>query len=469
MKKTAHFQRVFFVTSRNTFHILILLTVLLVFCLIPAHCFGQPTLGSLTEGVFPPPGLTPPPTAPELSWDFLQTETPITPAETPPTPAFESLFAPIQAQPEPVVATVNPQTANQFTTVQPSSFQSTQLQSPQRETVVNAQNSDTQHPFARYWGVPNEPQSKIVGKPMTVAELFAGTRSTLARRQLLQAYWELSGLLAIYHFRLENERLATESQQENMFTLLHEQRRTAEVEFIRQQWVLAGLLNQYKGRPLRESELPIPSDFPLYPRYETFADQIAWSERTQYLGRMIPIQEQLIETKHNTWNIASAMTQSASQPLFVVSTQRAMAFLDLTKAIVEYNKMIAEYALETIPPNVSTQQLVAAVVRLPGVDGRQQAADGRWQMAGDRQQTADGRRQMADGRQQAAEGIQLTSYETPAMWIAQPLTQVGYEYQPPLSSSGDTVPSPPAVRGLPTMSVQNGPESQVPSFMLEIM
>jgi hypothetical protein len=273
--------------------------------------------------------------------------------------------------------------------------------------------SNTEHPFQQYWGMPNDPQTKITGKPMTVAELFTGTRSSAARCQLLQAYWDLSGLLAIYHFRCETERLAAGAvgvQQGNMTPLLREQRRTAEVEFIKQQWVLAELLKQYKGRTLRESELPIPADYPLHPRYQTFADQIARTARTQYLGRMIPIQEQLIESKNGTWRAASEMAQSAAQPFFIVSNQRTAAFLDLTKAVIEYNKMIAEYALETIPPNVSTQQLVTAVIRVPRgnvLPGQPQAP------------------------QTAMSGITLTQYEVPKGITAQPVGQVGYEYQVP--------------------------------------
>ena len=313
--------------------------------------------------------------------------------------------------PEPATAATSPITANQFSVEHTPPYQSAQQQRlPQREAAVSAE-----HPFRQYWGVPNDPLTKITGKPMTVAELFAGTRSSTIRCQLLHAYWELSGLLAIYHFRCESERQATGVQQESVLTLMREQRRTAELEFVKQQWVLAGLLNQCKGRTLRASELPIPLDFPLYPRYQTFADKIARSERTQYLGRMIPIQEQLIESKNETWKATSEMAQSASQPFFVISTQRTTAFLELSKAIIEYNKMIAEYALETIPPNVSQQQLVAAVVRLP--KGNVLPA--------------------VPVSQMATSEITLTQYDVPLGVRDQSVEQVGYEYQIP---SSNTVP-----------------------------
>jgi hypothetical protein len=128
---------------------------------------------------------------------------------------------------------------------------------------------------------------------------------------------------------------------------------------------------------------------------------------------MIPIQEQLIESKNGTWKAASEMAVNASQPFFVMANQRTAAFLDLTQAIVEYNKMIAEYALEIIPSNVSQQQLVAAVVRTP----RDHAVPGQPQFS-----------------QTATENIQRTSPEAPVGIPAQPISQVAYEYQPALTS-----------------------------------
>jgi len=347
----------------------------------------------------------------------------------------ETTFAPPEV-PVPVMAEPNPVTAQQFPSMmsapqqqfaahqqptQPSQQQvpqqPTQLWNPPHEVEIAV---NAEHPFRQYWGVPNANaptglttgQTKITGRPISVAELLAGTWSPVARTQLLQAYWELSGLLAIYHFRLETERLASGAmgQQQDMMTLLREQRRTAEIEFIKQQWVLAELLTLHKGQALRESELPIPSDFPLYPRYQTHADILARTERARHLGRMIPIQERLIETKNGTWRAASEMIPGASQPFFVVSTHRTMAFLDLTRAIVDYNKMIAEYAMETIPPHVSQQQLVGAVVRLPRTN-------------------TDAVPEQSQAIQMATEGIRLTQYEAPVGVPAQPIAQVAHEFQ----------------------------------------
>jgi len=426
MKKTARRQNAALVTIQDVFHILALIAISLLFWSMPMYASGQP-LGSVTHDAIPGFDMLPPPVPaiPEQAAAMFPAMTPLNPPLNPPLESavppvpVEDFYAPVQVQlqaqapqelPEPAAATVSPMTASQFTPVQSQPYQPPLLRNPQSTTAAAV---SAEHPFAKYWGIPNDSQTQITGKPMTVTALLSGTRSPIVRRQLLQAYWDLSGLLAIYHFRLENERLAGGMQQDSAGTLLREQRRTAEVEFIKQQWVLAGLLNQFKGRPLRESELPIPEDFPLYPRYQTFADQIARSERTQYLGRMIPIQEQLIESKNGTWKAASEMVQSASHPPFVVSTQRTMAFLDLTRAVIEYNQMIAEYALETIPPNVSHQQLVGAVVRLPRTDESPQSAINR--------------------RQSATQPVAIAHNEEPANMAAQPVMQAGYEY-PSLSA-----------------------------------
>jgi hypothetical protein len=367
-------------------------------------------------------------------------------------PNVDEFFAPKQSEaPAPAAATAKPLTANQFTPLQPQTYSSTlrQQRAPQRElaqreavpreTVINVE-----HPFRQYWGMPNDPQTKITGKPISVAQLFAGTRSSAVRCQLLHAYWELSGRLAIYHFRCETERLATGAggaQQDGTITMLREQCRTAELEFIKQQWVVAELWRQCKGRTLRESELPIPTDVPLYPRYQTFADKIARTERTQYLGRMIPIQEQLIESKNGTWKAASGMTQSASQPLFALLNQRTTAFLDLTKAVIEYNKMIAEYATETIPPNAGQHQLVRAVVRTPGSN------------------TSPTQQQSP---QMATSGVTLTQYDAPVGVIAEPVAQVAYQYQVP----ADRVVPEEKSEDTPD-AIEDQSEPSIPAMMLD--
>ena len=412
MRKITPLQTSSLVTTQDVIHVLVLIALSLLFCLVPRVGFGQSAPGNDTLSAFdslsnlPPPPATAPVPEPAAA-SFIQTAPEISSQAVPfaGSVAQPRTYSTQPEPPAPVAASASPTTASQFSAIHSPPQQQPSLRSPQYESMVNIE-----HPFRQYWGVPNDPQTKITGKPMTVAELFAGTRFPAVRTQLLQTYWELSGLLAVYHFRCETERQASGAtgQQPEMMTLLREQRRTAEMEFIKQQCVLAELLKQCKGRILRASELPIPTDYPLYPQYQTHADKIARTERTQYLGRMIPIQEQLIESKNGTWRAASEMTLSASQPFFMTSNQRTMAFLDLTKAIIEYNKMIAEYALETIPSNISQRQLVGAVVRLPKSSAMPEQPQSH---------------QVATGE------ITLTQYESPTGVAAQSADRIASEFQ----------------------------------------
>ena len=406
-------QKQTFLTREDVVHTIVLIALSLIFCLVPKLGFGQtvpgysafPALDS-ADFDFSVAPLDP---APAPVTQTIPESSPLEGASISPVPEQFSLAAP-SAELAPVTATVTPATASPYQPLLAAPPQSTP-RSPQREVASMV---STEHPFRQYWGVPNDPQAKMTGKAMTVTELLAGTRSPLVRCQLLQAYWELGGLLAVYHFRCETERLASGAGgAENMLALLQEQRRTSELEFIKQQWALAALLKQYKGHTIRESELPIPADYPLYPRYQTYAEKFARTERTQYLGRMIPIQEQLIESKNGIWKVASAMSQSSSQPFIMILNQRTTAFLDLTGAVIEYNKMIAEYATETIPPNVNPQQLVAAVVRLPksgGVPVQSQTT----------QPTS----------MTAQPEIALTSYDVPVGFSAPSVERIGSEFQP---------------------------------------
>jgi hypothetical protein len=240
---------------------------------------------------------------------------------------------------------------------------------PNRSTLRSV--ADPNHPFARYFSLPKESQSLIKGQPYTVAQLLEGTKTSASRRQLLQIYWELTGLLAEYNIRCEAERLSGSVQdaQQNLATvLLQQQRRSVEMEFVKKQWQLTGLLQQFKGISVLEKELPIPCDYPLFKRYETFADKIARTARSQYLGHLIPVQEQLIDARHRSCTIIFEMLQNIppdSRQLIEVLNRRTTAFLELAEAVIDYNKMIAEYTSETIPPEVSGYRLVGALIELP--------------------------------------------------------------------------------------------------------
>ncbi|MDR0522251.1 MAG: hypothetical protein LBH00_10425 [Planctomycetaceae bacterium] len=379
---------------QDIFRAAVLILISLLFSFMPRIGYCQTAAGIPDEAFSPINVPLPAPALPEtpLGTDNRNAE-----------PAV--LLPPGTAVPAPVPAAANPITANQYrpaaaTRPDRSAEPKPVVAMPPAFSPVSPAVS-SEHPFAKYWGSPNRTPSKITGKPMKVAEIFTVARSA-ARCRLLQSYWELAGLWAVYHFQCEAEQTAAGSNNGQQAAYYHEQCRSAEIEFIKQQRQFAEIWKQQTGRILRDADLPIPSDYPLHTHYETYADKIAQSDRTKYLGQMIPIQEQLIETKKNTLSAASGL------PL----AQQREAFCSLTQSIVEYNKMIAEYALETIPPNVSRETLIGAVIRLP--DHALNRSPGN----ADRQNPSS-----------AASGISLMGYDAPVRTYAVPAAPAAEEYR----------------------------------------
>ncbi len=240
------------------------------------------------------------------------------------------------------------------------------------------------HPLAGYLNAPlpsQTPNVLIGGKALSIAELLQNAQgdtfqNPATRRVLLQSYWELVGKLAEYNCRLQAEQQAggtnapRDLKAASALNLLRQERRVAEIEFVKQQWQLAELIRRAKGdsSAVSEADLPIPTDYPLFKTYETHADKLARMERSRHLGRMIPIQEQLVQSRlsacRETFDLHSGMPAS-SQDFLQMLSRRTEAFLEMTQAIVDYNKMIAEYASLTIAPGVSRYRLVGALVELP--------------------------------------------------------------------------------------------------------
>jgi hypothetical protein len=89
------------------------------------------------------------------------------------------------------------------------------------------------------------------------------------------------------------------------------------------------------------------------------------------LGHLIPIQEQLVDAKHRGCITTFEMFQNIppdSRQLIDILNQRTQAFLGMTEAVIDYNKMIAEYTSATIAPSISGYRLVGALIELPKTD-----------------------------------------------------------------------------------------------------
>jgi hypothetical protein len=346
----------------NTILWFILLVVISLFLgLLPTLSFGQAFQESLSLST------------PNDSTSSLPT-VPTTPASTIPTDSTTNGQSNDFSIPTSPLSSVSPSYSPKMPTPQniDSSGQTPQLLPNRSENLRSV--VDSNHPFVRYFALPKESQSLIKGQPYTIAQLLEGTKTSSSRRRLLQTYWELTGLLAEYNIRCEAERLSGSRQdmQQNFVTdLLQQQRRSVEMEFVKKQWQLIGLLQHFKKISVSEKEFPIPCDYPLFKRYETFADKIARTARSQYLGHLIPVQEQLIDARHRSCMIIFEMLQNIPQDtrqLLEVLNQRTTAFLELVEAVIDYNKMIAEYTSETIPPEVNGVRLVGALIELPKIN-----------------------------------------------------------------------------------------------------
>lgn len=315
------------------------------------------------------------------------------------------------------------------------------------------------HPLVGYLEPPDAAQSMVRGKTLTVAELLDGVKNASSRRRLLQTYWDLMGILAEYNCRVQAERQAggpnapRDAGIRQTVSILQQQRKAAEIDFVKKQWELAELMRQHKGVSVAETELPIPSDYPLVRRYETHADKIARTERSRYVGRMIPIQEQLLQARHRACVDTFEMFRNIptdSQQLLIMFNQRTEAFLGMSDAIVEYNRMIADYASETIGPGVSQYQLVGALIELPKSDStppenrqdRQMASPDTLKLGG-----VDAKRLPEGPEPQPV---------SPAMPIAEnranDVPAVAYDQRPRPEGEADRPPAPPRRRGHPDVT-----------------
>lgn len=241
---------------------------------------------------------------------------------------------------------------------------------------------DRNHPFVHYYAAPNYPNALIQGKSLSVAELLSGISSPQQRAPLLKSYWTLAGLLIEFNIRIDAESCiqdwykqasnSSDTQRANLMKLAlplaQQERKAVEVRFVQLQWQLAQQLRQIKGVALNEQALPIPCDLPLYKKYETYLEKIAHSDRARTVGRMIPVQQQLIDARLAGCNAAGLALKSAAlsaRESLQVLQQRTESFAALVDAVVQYNMMIAEYTSETVGYGVSQYRLIGALIELP--------------------------------------------------------------------------------------------------------
>ncbi len=400
----------------STLLFIILLVVSLLIASLPALSFGEDGFGSFagtptpantgaTYGVAPaaPPG--PAPSANTLPIS----PNPIPPATVPAAPAasappVRNAMGVADQRPTLSVDPTKPrigrqptlqQTIAQQTTIQ-KLLEPTQQMLRDRPDLLRSVVSEN-HPFYNYYNLPeppknpNEPKSAIEGKPFTVAQLLEGVWGPNQREALLEAYWELAGSLVEYNIRFNAERQiqnwyfeakssGNAQRADEFFGAFHiaqQQRRATEFTFLKKQTQLVEQLQSIRGSAnLKPEEYPIPCDYPSAKKYVTYAETLARTPRAKLLSRLIPFQEQLIDARKNERAAAERFFQAtlknrqgSVQDWVSVLNQRTGAFVELTGAVVDYNKMIAEYTSETIGSNISTYRMVGALIELPKFEG----------------------------------------------------------------------------------------------------
>lgn len=241
------------------------------------------------------------------------------------------------------------------------------------------------HPFTPYFGLPTDPQSQIRGKSYHVAQLLDKVGHPAQRSQLLDNYWELAGLLAEYNMYYDAENrvgaLYKDAERSNdiqkksflqgSYYLLQPQRQAAELSFVKKQHELVERIKSIKNVSFTEENLPIPCDLPVFKQYETYADSLARTQRSQSIAKLIPIQHKLVEARIVGYGASDRLLQDAmrnpanASNLVESLKQRSRTYSELIGAVVDYNKMIAGYTSETVGPGVSSYRLVGALIKLP--------------------------------------------------------------------------------------------------------
>lgn len=255
---------------------------------------------------------------------------------------------------------------------------------------------DPDHLFhqLRLDGDPVDPNSKVIGRPLTIYEMLQSVHSPKVRSRLLRSYWDLSGAIAKYKIAVNRwnqiafwnkESSGGTLQGNNPFSaaqkMAESQMKTAELRVIQKQDELSSLLRQYGVyRPVvpanqKEEQLPpIPTDFPLIGAYNTQVNQLVRyrqvPSRATRLDKSIALQKQIIDSKLN--ELDAAMQYSAlvdrnnggDHGIISSYLQQMSTFEDCVDEVVLYNQMIAEYVGETVGSEVVGRRLMKTFLRL---------------------------------------------------------------------------------------------------------
>ncbi|MGL6196823.1 MAG: hypothetical protein ACRC2T_18580 [Thermoguttaceae bacterium] len=241
---------------------------------------------------------------------------------------------------------------------------------------------------------PTDANSSITGVPLTLYEIVAQIRSPQARAQTLELYWELAGEIAKYKILLYKlnqvsywVNLPDAAQRAPNFRMAEKlaqaECKSAELAVKAKQIKLAAMLKRYgvyrpvlqaSGGNAQAEKLPIPCDLPLVSSYETRYDKIVQvrqvTENASVLDKLIPLQKEILDAKIDEYNSANVFLEgilksdASDAGVIGIHNQSIAAYCALVDAIVEYNKMIAEYVSQTVGPEIQGRRLLEMHVKL---------------------------------------------------------------------------------------------------------
>lgn len=222
--------------------------------------------------------------------------------------------------------------------------------------------------------------------PLTLAQCLQKSDHP-DRRKIVVAYWELSLKLLVDQFALEEfERvsnmkvsrdIAGAVEFEAMQTEAATRRNQASVELLQSQHRLAGLLagtRQQDGR----HPLPLPLDLPIVGPYQTNFDRMFQnktpSQRLVEINEMLQPMQKVIESGVHSLQAAErwfdkVRHEAGDGEVDISSLVNACKSWHGQQAgwvasIIEYNRIIAEYAFAVAPRHISDMQIVRMLVPL---------------------------------------------------------------------------------------------------------
>ena len=211
----------------------------------------------------------------------------------------------------------------------------------------------------------------IPGQPLSLLKALSNVHGQAERLNVVHAYWRSTLALAVYGVALDESRqLADIKADTGNAAARVEETRLAAIEAQRS---LADVSRLPASVPL-----PLPSDLPHVRAYKTRFNEIfsasAPRERLRLIDRKLPIQlrtidartsavqatEDALEVLTDSYRLGKSDLESVAAAVHELARQRR-AFLETVR---DYNREIANYALNIVGQEITGRQLVATLIDL---------------------------------------------------------------------------------------------------------